>query len=159
MIYVRFWIYSIRNNKLYFEKFQHLQCPPNFNLIQCKYLCFLLCVQGYHNEIEQISNYENQYQMNIPIQFNNGIKIESQKSIIHIFQYKIQYIKHEQFILQRKIEIYIMMLTQLLKTNMQTQVLAIKQRKRANYDQIQIKKKQKYFDKSERINYFQSINK
>ncbi|CAD8164904.1 unnamed protein product [Paramecium pentaurelia] len=158
----------LENNQLQFQIFQHLQCPPDFDMILSRnLLCFLLCVQGYHNEIEQIPNYENQYKINFPIQFNNGItqfingNLRVYNPDLLLQKYNILNVNHLAYKKNRDLHQDV---NTSFKTNKQTQVLAIQHRKRVaseiqhqnvtlnDYDQIYNKKKQKLIEEQERIN-------
>ncbi|CAD8088335.1 unnamed protein product [Paramecium sonneborni] len=158
----------IENKQLQIDIFQHLQCPPDFDLILSRnLLCFLLCVQGYHNEIEQIPNYENQYKINFPIQFNNGItqfingNLRVYNPELLLQKYNILNVNHLAY--KKTTELYQDVNTS-FKTNKQTQILAIQHRKRVaseiqnanvtlnDYDQIYNKKKQRLIEEQEKIN-------
>ncbi|CAD8075126.1 unnamed protein product [Paramecium sonneborni] len=159
---------EMQNKKLQLEIFQNLQCPPDLDLILSRnLLCFLLCVQGFHNEIEQIPNYENQYKINFAIQLNNGITkfINGNLKIYNpeLLQqnYNILNINHLTY--KKNFELYEDVNTS-FKTNKQTQVLANQHRKRVaseiqhsnvtlnDYDQIYNQKKQRLFEEQEKIN-------
>ncbi|CAD8161259.1 unnamed protein product [Paramecium octaurelia] len=158
----------LENKPLQFEIFQHLQCPTDFDLILSRnLLCFLLCVQGYHNEIEQIPNYENQYKIKFPIQYNNGItqfingNLRVYNPDLLLQKYSILNVNHLAYKKNRDLQQDV---NTSFKTNKQTQVLAIQHRKRVaseiqhqnitlnDYDQIYNKKKQKLIEEQERIN-------